>query len=131
MLGVLKRAPRVVYAFDHDRAVFAREVEKRTRQDARILALENEIGQSQGADKVRLRTSLNDLYLAVRSEKLGEVADEFDAVHSVHRAQRVGSVQQIIPPSSLRPRLIEALERGIKKELERIGAPTPVHAPSD
>ena len=32
----------------------------------------------------------------VRTEKLGEVAAEFDAVHSVQRAQAVGSVHRII-----------------------------------
>ena len=43
--------------------------------------------------------------------KLGEVATEFDAIHSVQRAQEVGSVHRIIPPSTLRPYLVEALER--------------------
>ena len=34
----------------------------------------------------------------VRSEKLGEVADEFDGIHSVHRALQVGSLDRIIRP---------------------------------
>ena len=54
---------------------------------------------------------------AVHSEKLGQVADEYDAVHSVERARRVGSVHEIIPASRLRPHLIEAVEKGIAKEL--------------
>ena len=46
---------------------------------------------------------------------IGDVtAAEFDAVHSVHRALRVGSVHEIIPPSRLRPRLIEAIEAGVQ-----------------
>jgi hypothetical protein len=48
----------------------------------------------------------------VRSEKLGEVADEFDAIHTIQRARRVGSVDAIIPASGLRPYLIDAIERG-------------------
>ena len=51
----------------------------------------------------------------MRTEKLGEVAAEFDAVHSVQRAQAVGSVHRIIPASALRPELIAAVERGMQR----------------
>jgi hypothetical protein len=50
---------------------------------------------------------------AVRSEKLGEVAEEFDRVHSIQRALEVGSVDRIIAATSLRPYVVDALERGI------------------
>ena len=52
---------------------------------------------------------------AVRTEKLGEVAAEFDAVHSVERAQAVGSVHRIIPAADLRPELVAAVERGVAR----------------
>ena len=48
---------------------------------------------------------------AVRAEKLKEVADEFDGIHDIRRAMRVGSVDHIIPPEQLRPFVIRALER--------------------
>ena len=51
----------------------------------------------------------------VRSEKLGEVADEFDAIHTIQRARRVGSVDAIIPAAELRPYVIDALERGLAR----------------
>jgi len=51
---------------------------------------------------------------SVRSERLGEVADEFDHVHSVHRALQVGSLDRIIPASTLRPFLVEAIEHGMR-----------------
>lgn len=82
--------------------VFAREVRQRTRQDPRILDTEN-------ADP--------ELIATVRSEKLGEVAEEFDAIHSIQRAQQVGSVHRIIAPAELRPYLIDAVGRGMAKEL--------------
>jgi len=44
------------------------------------------------------------------------VADEFDRVHSVHRALEVGALHRILPPANLRPYLIDAVERGIAKE---------------
>jgi acetyl/propionyl-CoA carboxylase alpha subunit/acetyl-CoA carboxylase carboxyltransferase component len=100
--------------------VFAREVDKRTRADARIASLEKEISAAADAQKRRLRAKLAELRNVVRSEKLGEVADEFDHIHSVHRALKVGSLDRIIPASQLRPYLIDAIERGMKRELERI-----------
>jgi len=50
----------------------------------------------------------------VRSEKLGQVADEFDTAHSIQRAQRVGSVDEIVAPTRLRPYLVDAVRRGMK-----------------
>jgi acetyl-CoA carboxylase beta subunit len=47
------------------------------------------------------------------------VAAEFDGVHTVERALRVGSIDAIIPAARLRPHLIEALERGMQQTLER------------
>jgi hypothetical protein len=51
----------------------------------------------------------------VRSEKLGEVAGEFDAIHTIERALRVGSVDRIIAAADLRPYAIDALERGMAR----------------
>jgi hypothetical protein len=48
----------------------------------------------------------------VRTEKLSEVAAEFDRVHSVHRAVEVGSVDAVISAAELRPRIIEAISKG-------------------
>jgi acetyl/propionyl-CoA carboxylase alpha subunit/acetyl-CoA carboxylase carboxyltransferase component len=93
--------------------VFAREVDKRVGEDPRIRVLERELALAEGSEKARLRTRLAELARAVHAEKLGETAAEFDAVHSVHRALRVGSVHEIIPPSRLRPRLIESIEAGL------------------
>ncbi len=60
-----------------------------------------------------MRVEMADLWSAVRSEKLGEVADEFEQVHNIERALTVGSVQAIIPARDLRPYLIGAVERGL------------------
>ena len=58
----------------------------------------------------------------VRSEKLGELAAEFDAVESVERAVEVGSVDRIVPAAELRPALIGAVERGMQRMLEHVAA---------
>jgi acetyl-CoA carboxylase carboxyltransferase component len=102
--------------------VFAGEVAARTRKDPRVQALSDAMVQAGGIEKSRLRARWNELYKLVHSEKLGEVADEFDRVHSVDRAVRVGALHQIVPPSNLRPYLVEAVERGIRRE-ERSAAP--------
>ncbi|HXY38231.1 MAG TPA: carboxyl transferase domain-containing protein, partial [Vicinamibacteria bacterium] len=96
--------------------VFSREVEKRTAADPRVKRLEAAAAAASGPEKARLRAALRETTRAVQSEKLGQVADEYDAVHSVERARRVGSVHEIIPASRLRPHLIEAVEQGIARQ---------------
>ncbi|HSM52530.1 MAG TPA: carboxyl transferase domain-containing protein, partial [Thermoanaerobaculia bacterium] len=96
--------------------VFAREVDKRTRRDARIAELERELADPSRGDQGRLRARLADLWEEVHAEKLAELAVEYDRVHSVERARDVGSVDEILPAARLRPWLIEALERGMAKE---------------
>lgn len=98
--------------------VFSSEVDRRTRADTRLQDLESQISAAEGGQKGRLRTRWHEAYEAVHSEKLGEVAEQFDAIHSVHRAQQVGSLHHIVEPQRLRPYLIEAIERGVKRELE-------------
>jgi acetyl-CoA carboxylase carboxyltransferase component len=102
--------------------VFVREVDARTRSDPRVRALEGEVAAAAPADQPALRARLRELTREVRNQKLGEVADEFDGVHSVQRAQRVGSVDRIIPAATLRPYLVDAVERGMRRELERAAA---------
>jgi acetyl-CoA carboxylase carboxyltransferase component len=101
--------------------VFAGEVAKRARADERVRAAEAALAAASGAEPSRLRAELAELFAAVRSEKLGEVAAEFDAVHSVERARRVGSVHDIIPAAELRPRLVAELDAGIARAIARAG----------
>jgi acetyl-CoA carboxylase carboxyltransferase component/biotin carboxyl carrier protein len=95
--------------------VFAREVKMRTEQDPRVVELRDAVATSAEGSSAELRASLARTMDAVRSEKLGEVADEFDAIHSIDRALRVGSVDRIIPAAQLRPYLVDALERGMAR----------------
>jgi len=96
--------------------VFASEVEARTRKDERLQAVNQAMLQAEGAEKARLRAQWSELFKSVHSEKLGEMAAEFDRVHSVHRALDVGALNCIISPGKLRPYLIDAVERGMRAE---------------
>jgi len=106
--------------------VFAGEVEAKARKDSRLQALNQAMAEATGAEKSRLRTQWEELFKLVHSEKLGEVAAEFDRVHSVQRALDVGALNRIIPPEQLRPYLIDALSRGIAKEEQVSPAPSEV-----
>jgi biotin carboxylase/acetyl-CoA carboxylase carboxyltransferase component/biotin carboxyl carrier protein len=99
--------------------VFARDVDTRTAKDPRLVALERALAEAPPGGKPALRDQLAALRPIVRSEKLGEVADEFDQIHSVQRALQVGSLDRIVPVAALRPQLIEALERGMARTLAR------------
>ena len=94
--------------------VFASEVEARARKDERLDALTQAMAKAEGKEKSRLRAQWNELFKVIHSEKLGEMAEEFDRVHSVHRALRVGALHHILPPASLRPYLVDAVERGMR-----------------
>ena len=102
--------------------VFARDVDVRTREDARVAVLDERIRAADGAERERLREERDARWSEVRSEKLGELAAEFDAIHSVQRAVDVGSVDRIIAASELRPHLIEAIERGMRRSEQRQAA---------
>jgi acetyl-CoA carboxylase carboxyltransferase component len=99
--------------------VFSREVDRRTRSDERLESLDAEIAAAEPAERGKLRVRWHQVFEEVRSEKLGEVAAEFEGIHNVERARRVGSLNEILAPDRLRPYLIEALERGMRRELER------------
>src|SRR5208283_5073480 len=63
--------------------VFTVEVEARARKDPRIQAMDKAMAEADGAAKNRLRGESDELFKIVYSEKLGEVANEFDRIHSV------------------------------------------------
>lgn len=99
--------------------VFAREVDAQTRKDPRVVAAEQELKAAPEHRQPALRARLDAVVRRVRSEKLGAVADEFDRVHSVHRALKVGSLDRIIRAAELRPYLVDAIERGMARSAGR------------
>jgi acetyl-CoA carboxylase carboxyltransferase component len=107
--------------------VFAREVDARTREDARIASLDERLAAAEGAERGRLRSERETAWTAVRSEKLGQLAAEFDAIHSVTRAVEVGSVDRVIPATALRADLIETVERGIRRAEDRAATTAASH----
>jgi acetyl-CoA carboxylase carboxyltransferase component len=94
--------------------VFSRDVDARTAADPRITEREQQLAEASAPERARLATELAELRTSVRAEKLGEVASEFDSVHSIHRAVSVGSVDAVISAQELRPRIIAAVEAGLQ-----------------
>ncbi|MBE1490394.1 ATP-binding protein [Plantactinospora soyae] len=95
--------------------VFSGEVNNRTATDPRVTGLQARVSAASGAERAALNAQLAEVQSAVRAEKLGDVAAEFDRVHSIQRAVEVGSVDAIIGAGELRPRIIEAIEHGMKR----------------
>ena len=93
--------------------VFTREVDARTRADVRVREAEAAVATAAAQDRARMRAELAAVRGAVRNEKLGEVATEFDRIHGVERAKDVGSVHEIVPAAELRPALVAAVEDGL------------------
>jgi len=95
--------------------VFSAEVSNRTATDPRVTSLQAQVAETSGAERAALNLRLADAQASVRAEKLGEVAAEFDRIHSIQRAVEVGSVDAIISVAQLRPAIIEAIERGLTR----------------
>ncbi len=95
--------------------VFAGQVNKRTAADPGVQQLDAALTAANEVEQAHLRVELAELRATVRSEKLGEVAAEFEQVHNIERALRVGSVHAIIPAQELRPQLVAAVERGMSR----------------
>lgn len=97
--------------------VFAAEVNRRTDDDPRVVAARQALRSAPAGQIADSRTALDAIRRDVRTEKLGQLAHEFDTVHSIERAQAVGSVDHIVEPQALRPYLIDALTRGMAQSL--------------
>ncbi len=107
--------------------VFTRDVLDATRRDPRVNEIDERIEAADGAERQRLRGERASVFETVRAEKMGELAAKFDSIHSIQRAVEVGSVSGIVSAEGLRPYLIDAIERGMRKtaetEVETISAP--------
>jgi hypothetical protein len=95
-------------------AVFSGEVRNRTATDPRVADLQARAAEASGAERAALNAALAEVQASVRAEKLGEVAAEFDRIHTIQRAVEVGSVDAIISVAQLRPRIIDAISRGLR-----------------
>jgi acetyl-CoA carboxylase carboxyltransferase component len=86
--------------------VFGREVRARALADAQVAELEKSMRTSRApGSRERYERVLADAVL----EHQSQLAAEFDAIHSVERAKRVGSLSAIVEPDRMRAFLVERL----------------------
>ena len=95
--------------------VFVAEVDKQTEADQRLVDLRARIDESEESETAGLEREAAELRNDVRAEKQAEVAAEFDGIHTVARAEEVGSVHTIVAAEGLRPYLVDAVERGMDR----------------
>lgn len=104
--------------------VFTREVNARTKADSAVKELEAAHDATvDESEQARLAVELQKQKVAARSEKLGEVAKEFETIHNIERAREVGSVHQIVPAAELRPSIAAAVARGMARTSGSDNAP--------
>ena len=71
------------------------EVEARTKKDPRLQALAKAMCQGRrSGERTACAPNGTKLSRSIHSEKLGEMAAEFDRIHSVHRALEVGALDR-------------------------------------
>ena len=101
--------------------VFGGEVDRRTREDPRVAEVADRLGQADESQRACVQSELDDATAAVRAEHLGQLATEFDRIHSIERARQVGSVHEVVSASRLRPALIDAVCQGIDRASRAAG----------
>jgi acetyl/propionyl-CoA carboxylase alpha subunit/acetyl-CoA carboxylase carboxyltransferase component len=102
--------------------VFARQVDARTAADPRVTGLAARLSATDEPDKkAGLASELAETRATVRAEKLSGMAAEFDAVHSIHRAVEVGSVDAIITPTDLRPAIADQIDTWMRSRWTQLG----------
>ncbi len=94
--------------------VFPRQVLKNTFADPQIVEAQARLKK----DEIT-KSQYDDIYQTVHLEHQAKVALEFEKIHTVERALKVGSIDDIVQASNLRPYIQEQLEHGIKTYLSQ------------
>lgn len=89
--------------------VFPREVQKETFSDMRITSMLDCLNKGACSQK-----EYDELVSKIYNEKQTALGQKFDKIHSVNRAKRVGSIDDIVKSSEIRPYLIKTIENGMK-----------------
>jgi len=89
--------------------VFPREVKKETFSDPRIKECLDQLNRNLCTQK-----EYDELFSRVYNEKQTALGQKFDKIHSVERAKEVGSIDDIVKPSEIRPYLIRTVLEGMK-----------------
>ena len=87
--------------------VFPRKVRKETYNDIRIIEASEQLKK-----KIISVAEFDDCFKKVYNERQRELGKEFDRIHSVERAKKVGSIDDIVSPEKLRPYIIGRLLKG-------------------
>ncbi len=90
--------------------VFPRQVERDTLADPRV----EEANRRLESDANYTQRDYDDVYRSVYAEKQTALGQQFDSIHDVERAKRVGSIDDVITISQLRPRIIETIRSGVR-----------------
>jgi acetyl/propionyl-CoA carboxylase alpha subunit/acetyl-CoA carboxylase carboxyltransferase component len=86
--------------------VFPREVGARVNKDPRVIQIREQLHSSNRQEREAAERVLEEVRLA----KQAEVAAEFDHIHSVERAKRVGSLEAIIAADKMRDFIVSCIQ---------------------
>jgi len=90
--------------------IFPREVSKEASLDPRLSKCMNDMNEGKCTQH-----DYDELFGKIYNEKQRELGQLFDKTHSVERAKRVGSIDDIVNPERIRPYLIKAVEKGMRR----------------
>ena len=92
--------------------VFPKTVSKEVYLDERVKEKQKALNKGKCTPR-----EYQELFNSVYNEKQRELAEKFDKIHSVERATKVGSIDDIISASQLRPYIIKQIKEGMERFL--------------
>jgi acetyl/propionyl-CoA carboxylase alpha subunit/acetyl-CoA carboxylase carboxyltransferase component len=98
--------------------VLGRQVDRRTDAEPAVQELARRLAEVSAPESVSVGAAYRETRAAVRVRVRTEVAAEFDQVHSIERAVQVDSVDEVIRPAQLRPKIISTLDAWAAKVAE-------------
>jgi acetyl/propionyl-CoA carboxylase alpha subunit/acetyl-CoA carboxylase carboxyltransferase component len=92
--------------------VFPRQVLKNTFADPQVIEAQARLKKGE-----IMKSQYDDIYQTVHLEHQAKVALEFEKIHTVERALKVGSIDDIVKVAELRPYIKRQLDEGIRNYL--------------
>jgi acetyl/propionyl-CoA carboxylase alpha subunit/acetyl-CoA carboxylase carboxyltransferase component len=99
--------------------VFARRVSEQAQADARVVAARKALSEASDKARRQAQEAYERAFAAAEMDAQNALAKEFDTVHSVERALKVGSLDGIIPATHLRRALCQRLDAAIAAYMKR------------
>jgi len=99
--------------------VFPGMVRRRTHSDERVQAMRERLEKARPRNRAACQAEYETTYREVEAAIQRDVANEFDAIHTVSRAKEVGSLSDVLQAVTLRSSLCKRVENSVREHKKK------------